>query len=88
MHRREPGARRDANGHKGEGKERDKTTYTAEEMEGALSAVKGTAAYIPAILCGLGSCRVGEALGVRCDEVEGGGQRDDRGRRANLASGR
>ena len=51
-------------------KERDKTTYTAEEMEGALSAVKGTAAYIPAILCGLGSCRVGEALGVRCDEVE------------------
>lgn len=50
--------------------ERDKTTYTAEEMEGALSAAKGTAAYIPAILCGLGSCRVGEALGVRCDEVE------------------
>ena len=50
--------------------ERDKTTYTAEEMEGALSAAKETAAYIPAILCGLGSCRVGEALGVRCDEVE------------------
>ena len=49
---------------------RDKTTYTAEEMEGALAAVRGTAAYVPAILCGLGSCRVGEALGVRCDEVE------------------
>lgn len=50
--------------------ERDKTTYTAEGMDGALAAVRGTAAYVPAILCGIGSCRVGEALGVHCDEVE------------------
>lgn len=50
--------------------ERDKTTYTAEEMAAALFAVRRTAAYIPAILCGIGSCRVGESLGVRCDEVE------------------
>lgn len=44
--------------------ERDKTTYTTEEMDGVLAAVRGTVAYIPTILCGIGSCRVGESLGV------------------------
>lgn len=50
--------------------ERDKTVYDLEAMTGALEAARGTAAYVPAVLCGMGSCRVGEALGVRCDEVE------------------
>lgn len=50
--------------------ERDKTVYDLEAMTGSLEAARGTAAYVPAVLCGIGSCRVGEALGVRCDEVE------------------
>ena len=50
--------------------ERDQTVYDLDAMTGALEAARGTAAYVPAVLCGIGSCRVGEALGVRCDEVE------------------
>lgn len=44
-----------------------KDVYTLDEMATALDAVRGTGAYIPAVLCGIGSCRVGESLGVRID---------------------
>ena len=43
--------------------------YTAAEMIAALDAVRGTVAYIPAIMCGAASCRVGEALGPMRAEV-------------------
>lgn len=54
-----------------ETKRRDKTVYDLASLTALLDALRGTEAYIPAILCGLGSCRVGESLGVRCGEVEG-----------------
>lgn len=44
-----------------------KDVYTLDEMTTALDAVKGTGAYVPAVLCGIGSCRVGESLGARID---------------------
>lgn len=44
-----------------------KDVYTLSETIAAIDAVRGTVAYIPAILCGLGSCRVGESLGARVD---------------------
>lgn len=44
-----------------------KDVYTLDEMVRALDAVRDTAAYIPAVLCGIGSCRVGESLGARVD---------------------
>ena len=44
-----------------------KDVYTLDEMVAALDAVKGTVAYIPAIMSGIGSCRVGESLGARVD---------------------
>ncbi|MDM8270589.1 hypothetical protein [Thermophilibacter provencensis] len=58
------------------GREHSKDVYTLSELLAALDAVRGTAAYIPAIMCGLASCRVGESLGplraeVRETEVHG-----------------
>ena len=44
-----------------------KDVYNLREMIAALDAVRGTVAYVPAILCGLASCRVGESLGPRVD---------------------
>lgn len=44
-----------------------KDVYSLAEMERALSAVRGSVSYIPAVLCGMGSCRVGESLGARVD---------------------
>lgn len=46
-----------------------KEVYTAAEMIAALEAVRGTVAYVPAVLCGVASCRVGESLGVMRDEL-------------------
>lgn len=46
-----------------------KEVYTVSEMVSALEAVRGTAAYVPAIMCGLASCRVGESLGPLRSEV-------------------
>ena len=43
--------------------------YTLDEMVAALDAVRGTAAHVPAIMCGMASCRVGEALGPLRSEV-------------------
>lgn len=41
--------------------------WTVSEMERALGVLRGSAAYVPAVLCGVGSCRVGESLGARVD---------------------
>ncbi len=51
--------------------ERDapKDVYTLSELLAALDAVSGTAAYVPAIMAGLASCRVGESLGPLRAEV-------------------
>lgn len=50
-------------------REHNKDVYTLSELMAALDAVRGTAAYIPAIMCGLASCRVGESLGPLRAEV-------------------
>lgn len=43
--------------------------FTLSEAVRALDALRssGSVAYIPAVLCGIGSCRVGESLGARVD---------------------
>lgn len=46
-----------------------KDVYTAAEMIAALDAVRGTVAYVPAVLCGVASCRPGESLGVLRSEL-------------------
>lgn len=46
-----------------------KDVYGLDEMVAALAAVRGTVAYIPAVMAGIGSCRVGESMGFRVDEV-------------------
>ena len=49
--------------------EPDRTVYDSGALWAALRAVEGTCAYLPAVLCGIGSARVGESLGVKADEV-------------------
>lgn len=48
-------------------RERAKDVWGLEAMGVALEAAKGSAAYLPAVLCGVASCRVGESLGARVD---------------------
>ncbi len=50
-------------------RDRPKDVYALAEMTAALDAVRGTVAYVPAVLCGLASCRVGESLGIMRSEV-------------------
>lgn len=50
-------------------REHSRAVYTVSELEAALDAVRGTAAYAPAVMCGLASCRPGEALGPLRSEV-------------------
>lgn len=47
----------------------DTTVYSLSELCEVLEALRGSAVYIPAILCGIGSCRVGESLGVRTENI-------------------
>ncbi|HJA28425.1 MAG TPA: site-specific integrase [Candidatus Olsenella pullicola] len=49
---------------------RPKDVLTLSETVSAIDAARGTVAYLPAILCGLSSCRVGEAFGPRVDMGE------------------
>ena len=49
---------------------REKGVWKLKDIEKAVSLLKGTVAEVPAILCALGSCRVGEACAARCNEVE------------------
>lgn len=48
---------------------RKRGVYDARELGMAVEAARGTCAFLPAILCGYGSCRVGEALGIRAADV-------------------
>lgn len=48
---------------------RDTDVYSLSELCEVLEALRGSVAYIPAILCGIGSCRVGESLGVRKENI-------------------
>ena len=49
---------------------RTRDVLTLAETVSAIEAARGTAAYMPAVLCGLASCRVGEAFGPRVDMGE------------------
>ncbi len=51
------------------GNVRDKGVYDAAGLCAALDAARGTLAYVPAVLCGVGSCRTGESLGARVEDV-------------------
>lgn len=47
----------------------DKTVYTLGELLSAAAAARGSAVEAAVLLAGFGSCRVGESMAVRCDEV-------------------
>ena len=47
----------------------NKSVLTLDETVRAVEAARGTVAYIPAVLCGMASCRPGEALGPLRAEV-------------------
>ena len=49
---------------------RSRDVLTLSETVSAIEAARGTAAYLPSIMCGLASCRVGEAFGPRVDMGE------------------
>lgn len=49
---------------------RPKDVLTLGEMVSALDAARGSVAYLPAVMGGLASCRVGEAFGPRVDMGE------------------
>ena len=57
--------------HMPKGKERavHREVLTLTQMERTLAATRGTLAYLPAVLCGTASCRVGEALGATRQDV-------------------
>ena len=50
-------------------REHSRAVYTAGEMVAALDAVRGTCCYLPAVMCGVASCRPSEALGPMRAEV-------------------
>ena len=49
---------------------RTKAVWTLAEMGRAASAARGTALFVPVVLCGFGSCRVAESCAVLASEVE------------------
>lgn len=50
--------------------ERNKEVFALRDFLKAIEAAKGTPAYYIAILCGIGSCRVGEAIGVKAEDIK------------------
>lgn len=52
------------------GEDRDRSIWTLAQISSAAEQVRGTVVEVPLILCGLGSCRVGESCAARADEVE------------------
>lgn len=48
---------------------RPKAVWTLEQVSKAAEAAKGTNLYVPLVLCGLGSCRMGEGCAARASEV-------------------
>lgn len=43
--------------------------YSLDELRVVWDALRGSEAEVPFLLCAFGSCRVGESLGVRCEEA-------------------
>lgn len=52
-----------------ESRESTSESYDAEELRAVWDALRGSVAEVPFLLCAFGSCRVGESIGVRCNEV-------------------
>ena len=50
--------------------ERNKEVFALRDLLKAIEAAKGTPAYYIAVLCGIGSCRVGEAIGVKAEDIK------------------
>ena len=50
--------------------ERNKEVFALRDLLKAIEAAKGTPAYYIAVLCGIGSCRVGEAMGVKAEDIK------------------
>lgn len=50
--------------------ERNIEVFALRDFLKAIEAAKGTPAYYIAILCGIGSCRVGEAIGVKAEDIK------------------
>ena len=50
--------------------ERNKEVFALSDLLKAIEAVRGTPAYYIAVLCGIGSCRVGEAIGVKAEDIK------------------
>lgn len=50
--------------------ERNKEVFTLRDLLKAIEAVRGTPAYYIAVLCGIDSCRVGEAMGVKAEDIK------------------
>ena len=50
--------------------ERNKEVFTLRDLLKAIEAVRGTPAYYIVVLCGIGSCRVGEAMGVKAEDIK------------------
>ena len=50
--------------------ERNKEVFASRDLLKAIEAAKGTPAYYIAVLCGIGSCRVGEAMGVKAEDIK------------------
>lgn len=52
-----------------ERRERNAMVYSLEQISALVESLKGTIMEVPAILCGLGSCRVGEACAPTLEDV-------------------
>ena len=52
-----------------ERRERNAMVYSLDQMSELVAAVRGTILEVPAILCGLGSCRVGESCAPTLGDV-------------------
>ena len=50
--------------------ERNKEVLTLRDLLEAIEAVRETPAYYIAVLCGIGSCRVGEVMGVKAEDIK------------------
>ena len=48
---------------------RPKAIWSLEQMSHAVEVAQGSVLYVPLVLCGLGSCRLGEGCAARASEV-------------------
>ena len=49
---------------------RNKEVFTLRDLLKVIEAVRETPAYYIAVLCGIGSCLVGEATGVKAEDIK------------------